>query len=177
MRYLIFIFFLFIIKVNSQNLVEYKVDEFFKLNLPEKKVEIDTLNYRMIVSIISNGKIIILKALNTPDNINILNKKELINSYEAFHRGVIKKMKGDFISEETIKFKGVLIDKLSFKSTQDNIIQEIESYAFYLENHYYTIQFLRQENDDVVYDKYKEEILASISFDSKLTIKNQYTKR
>ena len=176
MRYIIFIFFLIFIRGNSQNLVEHKVDAFFKLNLPKENIEIDTLNFRMIVSVISNGKLIILKAPNNPE-INIQNKKELISSYKAFQKGIIKKIKGEFIDEEIKKFNGILMDKMNFKSLENNITQEIESYAFYLENHYYNFQFWGPESSNVEYEKQKETILASISFEPKLTIKNQYTKK
>jgi hypothetical protein len=175
MKYIIFIFFLIFTPGNSQNLFEYKVDGYLKLSLPKENIKIDTLNCKMIVSAISNGKLIILKASNNPEII-IHNKKELLKSYKAFHRGVIKRLKGEFINEETIKFNEILVDRLNFKSNQNSVIQQIESYAFYLENIYYDFQFWHPENEDEEYKKYKEQILTSISFESNLTIKNQFTK-
>lgn len=175
MKYIIFIFFLIFTRGNSQNLFDYKVDAFFKLSLPKKNKEIDTLNCKVIVSTISNGKLITIKANNNPEII-IHNKKDLLKSYRSFHKGVIKSLKGEFINEETIKFNEILVDRLNFKSNQNSVIQQIESYAFYLENNYYNIQFWHPEMEDEEYKKYKEEILASMGFESNLTIKNQFTK-
>ena len=85
----------------------------------------------------------------------------------TFHEAVV--------TDDT-KFNEILVDRLNFKSNQNNVVQQIESYSFYLENIYYDFQFWHPENEDEEYKKYKEQILTSISFEPNLTIKNQFTK-
>ena len=175
MKYLLIIFLLISTSGISQNLVNFQFDEFFEIKMPKNNVVVDTLNYNMVISFVSDGKIFALKASENQD-IKIQNKKSLLSSYKAFHKGIVKKLKGEINNEVLIETDGILIDKVNFKSVQNDTIQVIESYAFYLKNHYYNLQFWVPENKNDEYNYYKTKILESVNFTEKLTIKDQFTK-
>jgi len=158
----------------GQKIIEYKIDDNLRIQIPENYEIKDTLEQKVVKAFVDNGLILIITSSNIGKTAaTIKNEKDLLKFYKGFRAGHIKSLNGKLINEEFVNKDGLKLYSFSYIATMGEEVQLRNCLVLFLQDNTYILQFWQPESMKNEMKIVNENFFSSLKISKGFTLENQ----